>query len=185
MDNHMPFHENHKRPAGFSAPPPPPPKTKVPLWAYGLGALLLGLIIALTVAFSTQDSKKGPESAPSPAVTVATKPTLTPPQGSGIQDRAPVIMSQAQFLNLVRGESPYLLDTPDDEIMAYSDTVCDALDAGDTPEEVLTAIEEGSTSKAEGYAKGVVAGLTVENYCPEYYGDFEKFLDAQGPTVGS
>lgn len=191
MDNHTPFHENHERPAGFTTPPPPPPpaKAKVPVWAMGLGALLLALLVTLIVVFSTGDDKKEPEAVPAPAVTVTAtptpEPTPTPAQGSGIQDRAPVIMSQSQFLNLVRGESPYLSETPDDEIMAYSDAVCDALDEGQTPEEVLTTIEEGSASKAEGYGKGVVAGLTVQNYCPEYSGDFEKFLDAQGVAVDS
>lgn len=190
MDNPTPFHENHERPAGYNTLPPPPPKTKVPVWAWGLGVLLLGLIIALVVAFSTGDDKKEPEAAPAPAVTVTAtatpEPTPTqPPVASGIQDRAPVIMSQSQFLNLVRGESPYLLDTSDEEIMAYSDAVCDAMDEGNTPEEVVTAIEDGSASKAEAYGKGIVAGLTVQNYCPEYSGDFEKFLNAQGPTVES
>lgn len=176
---------NHERPAGYSTLPPPPPKTKIPVWAWGLGALLLALIITLIVIFSTADDKKEPEAAPAPAVTVTATATPEPVQGSGIQDRAPVIMSQSQFLNLVRGEAPYLLNTPDDEIMAYSDAVCDALDEGATPAEVLSAITEGSESKPEAYAKGVVAGATVENYCPKYSGDFEKFLNAQGVAVES
>lgn len=171
--------------------PPEPPNKDVSYWAWGLGAVLVVVLIVLTIVFINKD-KGGDEPQPAPTVTVTATATPeaapvvpTPRQGSGIQDRAPVIMPQSQFLNFVRGEAPYLLDVPDDEIMAYSDAVCDALDEGKTPEEVLKDIENGSNSKAEKYAKGIVAGFTVENYCPKYSKDFEKFLNAQEPTVES
>ena len=171
--------------------PPEPPTKDVSYWAWGLGAALAVALIALTIVFINKD-KGDDEPQPAPTVTVTATATPeaapvvpAPTQGSGIQDRAPVVMPQSQFLNLVRGQSPYLRDTPDDEIMAYSDAVCDALDAGAKPEEVLSAITEGSDSKAEEYAKGVIAGATVENYCPKYSKDFEKFLNAQGVTVES
>lgn len=173
---------NASVPPNFTTLPPLPPKPKPPLWTWVVGAALVVVIVLLSVTVGTRNDGTEEAAPVTPPVTATATPT---PVGSGIQDRAPVIVPQSQFLNFVRGEAPYLLDVPDDEVMAYSDAVCDALDEGKTPEEVLKDIEKGSNSKAEAYAKGIVAGFTVENYCPKYSKDFEKFLNGQGVAVES
>ena len=191
-------HPNYVPPVPPEAPKTPTDKKKY-IWPAVAGVAVLALIIALVVGFTGRDSDSDkPEAAPSPVATAtettpSEAPRLVPEKTvppsiaapSPGQTRDGAALTESGFLAVLRDMYPELNDVPDEEIMQTSNRVCNMLDDGATPEEVLFVAVASAESEADAEAKGAIVGASVSNYCPEYTADFEKFLNEVNGTVQS
>ena len=188
--------QNYVPPVPPVPPATPPTDKKKYIWPAVAGVAVLALIIALVVGFTGRDSGNEPEAAPSPVATATetatAEPEVAPSETPRVVPEAPVppsiaapstgqtregaALTESGFLAVLRDMYPELNNVPDEEIMQTSNRVCNMLDDGATPEEVLFVAVASAKSEAEAEANGAIVGASVSNYCPEYAPAFEKFL---------
>lgn len=196
-------HPNYVPPVPPEAPKTPTDKKKY-IWPAVAGVAVLALIIALVVGFTGRDSDE-PEAAPSPVATATetatAEPEATPSETPRLvpektvppsiaapnpgQTRDGAALTESGFLAVLRDMYPELNNVSDEEIMQTSNRVCNMLDDGATPEEVLFVAVASAESESDAEAKGAIVGASVSNYCPEYTADFEKFLNEANGVVQS
>jgi hypothetical protein len=92
----------------------------------------------------------------------------------------PGISDEDQYLSALHDMSdPYIDTTSDADLLEIGSTICDALDAGYTVEDIIFELSTNGTFESEdqAYAGGIIVAASATILCSEYASQVDDFIN--------